>query len=101
MGDQNFGGWTYDAEGKLTDVISPIPFHYILSNARTRLNRVCLNNSVPLWRDSTAGILSVSPLILLLGESESSTTGHIVDLDTFGHLRMLLDMQEWPADAVH
>jgi len=96
VGDQKIGRLVYSAEGELTDAIRLVPFYHMLSNTIISLNREGLNNFAPLSMGSTAGLLFMPPIILLLGESRPSTMGHIVD---FGSRWALLDIQELSADA--
>ena len=66
-----------------------------------RSNREDQNSFALRWRDLTAGIRSVSPLILWLGESKLPKTVYIMDLNTSGWNWILLDIQKLLTDVAH
>ena len=66
-----------------------------------RSNREDQNSFVLQWKDLTAGIRSVSPLILWLGELRLPKTVYIKDLNMSGWNWILLDIQEWLTDVVY
>ena len=94
-------GVGYTVQRVSLSTITPVACHRMLNNTEPRLTRENLTSFVLRWRGSTTRLHSTSMHTLRLGESKSSTTAYIVDLNTSGESWTLLGIPEWLADAMY